>query len=72
MCGNVWEQCEGSWRGKSSNNSAWVDLPGLVIRRDYRGGSWISNPNFCRVSPLITRAPGVPIGSVGFRLARSL
>ena len=50
MHGNVWEWCQDTWhdsyKGAPSDGSAWIysNNPYQILR----GGSWISNPEYCR------------------------
>ena len=57
MSGNVWEWCQDEWhdsyQGAPADGSAWQDTKNVSnenILRVVRGGSWDSNPNYCRVS----------------------
>lgn len=73
MNGNVWEWCEDDWH--SNYNDApddgrpWVDSPKRGGDRVYRGGSYFSNPQFCRSSCRDYYSPGFRNVSLGFRLA---
>ena len=58
MSGNVWEWCE-DWYDKGRD-------------RVLRGGSWIINAEYCRVSYRFYNDPGYRYNYIGFRLARSL
>ena len=52
MQGNVWEWCEDGWhenyREASKNGRAWTDNHSQTTLRVLRGGSWYSNPSYCR------------------------
>ena len=75
MSGNIWEWVEDHWHsnyiGAPSDGSAWIGQnvdSGHVIR----GGSWISDARFCRVSYRLSDLTGLRDDHVGFRLALSL
>ena len=74
MHGNVWEWCLDHWHdnyeGAPTDGSAWLS-PGKGIFRVYRGGSWGSNPRYCRSA---CRKGGPPVnrnGLIGFRVCCS-
>jgi formylglycine-generating enzyme required for sulfatase activity len=52
MHGNVWERCEdglhSNYNGAPTDGSAWTDNHSRANSRVLRGGSWVSNPEFCR------------------------
>jgi formylglycine-generating enzyme required for sulfatase activity/tRNA A-37 threonylcarbamoyl transferase component Bud32 len=56
MHGNVWEWCLDDWHsnyeGAPIDGSAWLDGNDNLSQREgytvLRGGSWISNPDYCR------------------------
>ncbi|MDX2282629.1 MAG: SUMF1/EgtB/PvdO family nonheme iron enzyme [Bacteroidia bacterium] len=79
MSGNIWEWCEDCWHrnyyGAPNDGSAWVDLPDYKYRRlrfVIRGGSWLSEAKFCRVSYRDHSSQERRGSTVGFRLASSL
>jgi formylglycine-generating enzyme required for sulfatase activity len=52
MHGNVWEWCEDDWhdtyKDAPSDGSAWVESDRTGTGRLLRGGSWDSDPRYCR------------------------
>jgi formylglycine-generating enzyme required for sulfatase activity len=53
MSGNVWEWCEDDWHdsyiGAPNDGSAWLDNDNRSqSRKRLRGGSWYTDPNYCR------------------------
>ena len=74
MSGNVWEWVEDDWHKiideAPSNEAAWTDTP-RGRYRVLRGGSWVSYPDYCRVSGRDYFEPEFRDDHVGFRLARS-
>ena len=51
MHGNVWEWCEDNWHdnydGAPTDGSVWIEN-GDDNRSPLRGGSWYTDPNYCR------------------------
>ena len=57
LSGNAWEWCFDAWSmGKN---------------RVFRGGSWLSNAGYARVSNRSNDYPSISGYSIGFRVARS-
>ena len=75
MSGNVWEWVEDQWhddyQDAPTDGSAWVDADQGAYRV-CRGGSWLRNARYCRVSFRDFNSPGFRGNSLGFRLALSL
>ncbi|NET58298.1 MAG: SUMF1/EgtB/PvdO family nonheme iron enzyme [Symploca sp. SIO2E6] len=78
MHGNVWEWCEDHWHdnynGAPSNGSPWLDKSenendnhSLLLR----GGSWVSNPRYCRSANRGRDNPDYRNNNIGFRVAVS-
>ena len=72
--GNVWEWVEdcwnGSYEGAPEDGSAWES--GDCRRRVLRGGSWFNDPLNLRSALRNRYSTGYRLGSVGFRVARTL
>lgn len=73
MTGNVREWCwdwyDSDYYDKSPDNNPRGPDTGSF--RVIRGGSWYSNPGFCRAADRLSRRTAYRHGIVGFRLARS-
>lgn len=73
MTGNVREWCQDVWHsdynGAPTDGSTWVK-GGEPARRVVRGGSWGSNPGYCRVANRSRFEASNRYSYFGFRLAR--
>ncbi|MBE9238073.1 SUMF1/EgtB/PvdO family nonheme iron enzyme [Anabaena aphanizomenioides LEGE 00250] len=69
MHGNVWEWCEDDWHENYINapidGSAWISLSNNKL---LRGGSWVSDPDFCRSARRYFNGAGFDGFSRGFRV----
>jgi formylglycine-generating enzyme required for sulfatase activity len=65
MHGNVWEWCQdhwhGSYQGAPNDGRVWLG-------QWLRGGSWGSDPRFCRSATRNVNLGGRRLGAVGFRV----
>ncbi len=73
MHGNVWEWCEDHWHndyeGAPTDGSAWTDQnAGTNAARVFRGGSWVSDPRYCRSATRGDLGARFDSGSSGFRV----
>ena len=70
MHGNVWECCSDRWHetyeGAPIDGSAWTD--GNNENRLLRGGSWLSDPGYCRSAVRDDARPDERNDDVGFRV----
>lgn len=75
MHGNVWELCSDHWHdnyiGAPKDGSAWV-TGGKSASRIPRGGSFVSEPGFCRSAYRVAFSVDFKTHPLGFRLALSL
>jgi len=73
MSGNVWEWCEdsyhSSYNGAPEDGRAWI-VPENFEHYDHvaRGGSWGSNPEWCRSAQRVRVNSDFKMGHFGFRL----
>ena len=71
MHGNVWEWCADHWHGNYDgapiDGTAWLSSDESAMRL-LRGGSWGSDPRFCRSANRSWLACVSQFGSFGFRL----
>jgi formylglycine-generating enzyme required for sulfatase activity len=73
MSGNVWEWCEDDWHdsyaGAPDDGTAWLDNDNRSrSRKCLRGGSWYSNPLFCRSAFRLNDDSRDLYHSIGFRV----
>jgi formylglycine-generating enzyme required for sulfatase activity len=72
MHGNVWEWCEDDWHSDyesaPSDGSAWVENNQKSPNRMLRGGSWNSDPEYCRSSVRLSYARDNRYNFLGFRV----
>lgn len=75
MHGNVWEWVEDDWHssyeGAPSDGSAWIGRERGSLRV-VRGGSWYDPAEYCRSAFRNFALPDYRIGTLGFRLSRSV
>jgi formylglycine-generating enzyme required for sulfatase activity len=75
MSGNIWEWCEDDWHIKvryiPKDGSPWINQPKRGDARVVRGGSWVDNAGFCRVSYRNFHSPDYRLNFLGFRLVSS-
>ena len=71
MSGNVWEWCWDWYEAYPTDQKPEYTGPESGSSRVFRGGSWRSYPQDCRVSNRRNYSPGERDNGLGFRLART-
>ena len=73
MTGNVFEWCEDLWhtsyRGAPTDGSVWI-ARGDKVKRVIRGGSWGTNPEYCRSALRYWHDPGRADDDGGIRAVK--
>ena len=73
MHGNVWEWCEDTWHddyeGAPTDGTPWIT--DKLISRPIRGGSWDSNPRYCRSASRFKASQQLRVAHLGFRVVCS-
>lgn len=68
--GNIWEWCADCWHNNyndaPSDGRAWLEY--YIISPLMRGGSWDSNPGYCRAASRYPYYPGIRLYHLGFRV----
>ena len=69
MHGNVWEWCLDWWEAYPTSSVTDPKGADTGKYRVHRGGSWVSDPRYCRSALRIGRTPDYRGSRLGFRLA---
>jgi hypothetical protein len=71
MHGNVWEWCldtwHGNYQGAPTDGTAWTTEGNSKLAM-LRGGSWNSNPGYCRSAFRRGTVPAAQLSNIGFRV----
>jgi len=74
LSGHLYEWCQDAWHnsheGRPPDSGPWQSADSVAFRV-FRGGSWLSVPQHCRVSSRFVNHPRFRDSGLGFRLALS-